>query len=86
MKYDTIDQSENRYKYIRCMSEDNYRTFNEDLKQVDWNDIYDVNNVNQAYDKFIFFLRQLYERHFPLKKVKHCQIKTMAHKEFIEVL
>ena len=60
----------NEYKFIRCMADRNYENFIDELKQLSWNDLYHISYVNEAYDKFIVTLKELYDKHFPMKQIK----------------
>ena len=60
----------NEYKFMRCMSETNYCNFNDELNQLSWNDIYSITDVNEAYEKFMVIVKELYDKHFPLKQIK----------------
>ena len=44
--------------------------FSRDISEKDWNDIYCINDANDAYDIFIDYFSTLYDRYFPKVTVK----------------
>jgi hypothetical protein len=58
----------NKFTEFRDFSDTNFLRFNEALRNVDWNDLYDFENVEHAYsvfsDRFFFF----YNLYFPVQQ------------------
>ena len=55
---------------IRKFSDENLQSFKEDFFQLDWTSLYEENDAQAAYDFFHEKFDQLFNRHFPIKKVK----------------
>ena len=57
-------------------------TFKNDIANIEWLDVLQANNSNIAYDLFITKLKTIYERYFPLSKVK-IKCKKTKHKPWM---
>ena len=64
------NRNQETQKIIRQCNESNINTFKEQIKQHDFTDIYNTDDINLAYDKFISVIQTKYELAFPLKKIK----------------
>ena len=53
----------------RKESSENIKALNDDLIKEQWLDVYEENDVNTAYDKFITKLKQYYDKNIPLVKI-----------------
>ena len=58
-----------QYKYIRNVNSHTAELFTSALKSQDWNIVYNCENVNLAYTKFINIFTELYNKFCPLKKI-----------------
>ena len=55
---------------IRNFSEEKLQLFKEDFFMIDWNELYEENDAQTAYDYFHEKFDYSFNKHFPLKKVK----------------
>ena len=55
---------------IRNFNEENMQAFREEFLQIDWNQLYEENDAQAAYDFFQNKFDITFNKHFPLKKVK----------------
>ena len=58
------------FKFIRKSNEESILTFRQALNRQNWEDIYCVDNVNDAFNYFIDKYIKLYNEYCPLVKVK----------------
>ena len=54
----------------RNISFENIRKFKNELKDIDWTQIYEIDDVNDCYNKFMYIFHALYDKCFPEKVVK----------------
>ncbi len=59
------------YKYIRQTKDENITTFVNRLSDTEWNDVYDCNDVNNAYTLFLEKYIDEYNSSCPIVKVKN---------------
>ena len=64
------ETNDNEPKYRRIESENNIASLNSDLAQAEWQDVFNENNINHAYDKFLHKLLFYYDKNIPLVKTK----------------
>ena len=62
------ETNDNEPKYRRIESENNIASLNSDLAQAEWQDVFNENNINHAYDKFLHKLLFYYDKNIPLVK------------------
>ena len=56
--------------YNRLINDDNIQKFNKKLLEVDWEEMYNIDCVNNCYDKFLSIYFTLYNECFPIIKKK----------------
>ena len=64
-----ISDSTPKKKYIRQINSYSTSQFLSKLKNIDWTFLYDLNSVNDFYDRFANCIIPIYNRSFPLKPV-----------------
>ena len=57
------------YKHIRQMKDENISAFKKALEVCKWDQILSCLDVNEAYTMFLSIFKNLYDTHFPIKKV-----------------
>nr|CAI5831447.1 unnamed protein product [Callosobruchus analis] len=74
--------------YRRIFSESNEVMFLNNLNNIIWSDIYEVNanDVNAQWEKFSSIFHSVYDRNFPLKKVWNSDRKKRYHDKDTEVI
>lgn len=55
---------------IQDLSEKNMDLFKHDISKYDWSFLYEISDVNVAYSKFLSAFLQIYNLHFPFKKLR----------------
>ena len=63
-------KSKPRFKFIRKTNEESMLTFQQALNRQNWEDLYCMDDVNDAFNYFIDKYIKLYNEHCPLVKVK----------------
>ena len=63
-------QRTNKYSYKRQNAEENLNSFRQEFKQFNWEQVTQCEDVNEAYDKFVTVIKELYNKTCPVKKVK----------------
>jgi len=58
------------FKYVRKFAEKDSVKFKEELRRVDWEVILEENDVNKASTSFVKIVKDLYDKHFPIRKVR----------------
>ena len=58
------------YIYIRIVNDETIEAFTQNLYENNLNDIQSIRNSNDAYSIFLEKFRTMYDKHFPLKKIK----------------
>ena len=53
----------------RVMSKENLNAFREELCLYNWCNVLKVDDPDNAYNRFLFVISTLYDKHFPLKKI-----------------
>ena len=66
----SLKKDENIITYKRLRTEEALDALNNELLAQDWNNVYDTDNVNAAYDNFLNTFLLLYERNCPLQKCR----------------
>ena len=59
----------NEFQYIRKINEDTLASFSDELSQQSWENVLNTNDVNQAYDSFLHIFIDIFNKHFPVKRV-----------------
>ena len=75
-----VDNAEGREEFIykRNYSSNSMETFNQKLREVNWNEVKQSNNANESYAKFSEICTSLYEECFPELKIKLNQRKNLS--------
>ena len=58
------------YIYKRIINDETIKAFAQNLYENSLNDIESICNANEAYSIFLEKLRTMYDKYFPLKKIK----------------
>ncbi|KAK3919289.1 putative RNA-directed DNA polymerase from transposon BS [Frankliniella fusca] len=69
-----------KYNFKRIFTERKEMAFIEDLKGVDWSEIYEENIVDKKFNTFHDKFMELYDKHFPLRK---CKERTSTNKDWV---
>jgi hypothetical protein len=59
-----------KYLNVRDFSAKNIKSFKNDLTQLTWNDVYNLDNVHHSFNLFSQTFNDLYELRFPERKIK----------------
>lgn len=70
------EKNKKMYKNIRITKDSNIDALRNDLLHFDWNDIYNLNNVNEMYEQFLNSFNYMYNKHCPIKQII-CKSDTM---------
>ena len=57
------------FQFIRKMNEDTMASFPNELSQQTWESVLKTDGVNQAYDSFLHIFMDIFNKHYPVKKV-----------------
>ena len=58
------------YKICRKLNELNVTKFQTELENYNWEELYKLKDVNDSYNYFIKIVKELYDKHYPLTKIK----------------
>jgi hypothetical protein len=61
---------DDKYIYKSVCSNKKIETFNHELSSVDWNTVENITDTQHAYTEFSTIFNNLYNKYFPLKKIK----------------
>lgn len=64
-----LEPTKTNYKFRRIFNKKNKQLFENLLKNETWEEIYDVDDINEKYEKFLLILLAHFNRSFPLTKV-----------------
>ena len=57
------------FQHIRKITEDTLASLSNELSQQSWDNVLNINDVNQAYDNFLYIFIDIFKKHCPLKRV-----------------
>ena len=63
------------FQHIRKITEDILASFSNELNQQSWDNVLNINDVNQAYDNFLHII-------FIVMFKKHCPVKRVSRKGY----
>ena len=63
-------KSSEMYKIVRSLNQKNISNFKSQLDQLDWKSIYEIQDVNEAYNHFLQEIKTTFDKTCPMKKVK----------------
>ena len=69
--------------YRRNFNKINFNKFIEDFQNIDWETLFSLSNVNDAYDSFLKETDTLIEKHIPFEKISKRKLKQQPRKPWI---
>ena len=81
-KDDNFEPKKDNKIKARVIKPNSITACKEDLKQVDWNEIYDCNEPTKSYTLFLNKFLKTYENHFPIRTIKE-NVKKKLGKPWI---
>ena len=72
------------FQHIRKITEDTLASLSNELSQQSWDNVLNINHVNQAYDNFLYMFIDIFKKHYPVKSFqeKLHQQQTLVHQRF----